>query len=274
MVRVSTVSSRSRQKSPSIRTSTNRTGVNSLMLPIPSPADDCRTTSEHGRRATPPTGAPSIISSSLSPASRPSARRFMSTLDSGGRAASAITSQLSKPTMATSCGTARPRSRSASAAPRAIWSLPQKSASGGAARVEEPGDGLAAPGLRPDAGQVEAWQFRQPGGGQRRSPAGSAEADRLEVLRPGDVGDPPAAEPGQMLDREHRPALVVGQQAERAGIVGLGEDVDDRQSVRERSDRRPLVGAARGHHQPVDALAAAAGRGAGARAPDRRWRCT
>ena len=40
-------------------------------VPIPSPTDDCRTTSEHGRRATPPTGTPSIISSSRSPASRP-----------------------------------------------------------------------------------------------------------------------------------------------------------------------------------------------------------
>ena len=179
----------------------------------------------------------------------------MSTLVSGGRAASAITSQLSKPTMATSPGTPRPRSRSASAAPRAIWSLPQKSASGGAAAVEEPGDGLAAPGLRPDAGQVEARQLRQPGGGERRPPAGAAQAHRLEVLRPGDVGDAAAAEPGQVLDREHRPALVVRQQAERAGIVGVGEDVDHGQPVGERADRRPGVGAAGGHHQPVDALA-------------------
>ena len=58
-----------------------------------------------------------------------------------------------------------------------------------------------------------------------------------------------------MLDREHRPALVVRQQAERAGIVGVGEDVDHGQPVGEGADRRPGVGAAGGHHQPVDALA-------------------
>ena len=54
----------------------------------------------------------------------------MSMLESGGREASVITSQLSKPTIATSPGTPMPRSRSASAAPRAIRSLPQNRASG------------------------------------------------------------------------------------------------------------------------------------------------
>jgi hypothetical protein len=53
----------------------------------------------------------------------------MSTVVSGGRQAAAMTSQLSKPTSATSSGTLRPTSRSASAAPRAIWSFPQKTAS-------------------------------------------------------------------------------------------------------------------------------------------------
>ena len=58
----------------------------------------------------------------------------MSTLVSGGRVACGDDSQLSKPTSDTSSGTATPRSRSASATPRAIWSLPQKIASGGAVR--------------------------------------------------------------------------------------------------------------------------------------------
>ena len=51
------------------------------------------------------------------------------------------------------------------------------------------------------------------------------------------------------------PPSSSGSRRERVGIVGLGEDVDDRQAVGERPDRRALVGAARGHHQPVDALA-------------------
>ena len=55
--------------------------------------------------------------------------RSMSMLVSGGRQASAMTSQLSKPTSATSPGTRRPASCSASARPRAIWSLPQNTAS-------------------------------------------------------------------------------------------------------------------------------------------------
>src|SRR5664279_3985034 len=42
--------------------------------------------------------------------------------------------QLSKPTIDTASGTTMPRSRSASAVPRAIWSLPQKMASGGRRR--------------------------------------------------------------------------------------------------------------------------------------------
>ena len=48
-----------------------------------------------------------------------------------------------------------------------------------------------------------------------------------------------------MLDGEHGAALVVGQEAERVRIVGLGEDVDDRQPMGERADRRALVGAPR-----------------------------
>src|SRR5208282_5609731 len=92
---------------------------------------DSLTTSEQGSRRTPATAWPDIISSRHSPAARPSASRFMSTLVRGGLAPSAMTSQLSNPTMATSAGTERPISRKASMIPRAIWSLPQKTASGG-----------------------------------------------------------------------------------------------------------------------------------------------
>src|SRR5271166_6952435 len=103
--------------------------------PLSVPSDrlapqELRTTREQGSRRTPQSLAPAIISSRAAPTSRPSVSRFMSTLVSRGRVASVITSQLSKPTTATSVGTARPISRSASIAPRAIWSLPQKSASG------------------------------------------------------------------------------------------------------------------------------------------------
>ncbi len=73
-----------------------------------SPRTIRRTTSEQGRRWTPLTRLPAIMSISRSPASRPSAFRFMSMLVSGGRAASVMTSQLSKPTIATSDGTADP----------------------------------------------------------------------------------------------------------------------------------------------------------------------
>src|SRR6202020_847227 len=91
---------------------------------------ESRMTSEHGNRRTPLSAQPPIISMSDAPASRPKASRFMSTLVSAGRAASVITPQLSNPTTATSSGTPSPISRNASTAPRAIWSLPQKSASG------------------------------------------------------------------------------------------------------------------------------------------------
>ena len=57
-----------------------------------------------------------------------------------------------------------------------------------------------------------------------------------------------------MGDGQHRAAFVVGQQRKRPGIVGLREDVDDRQTVSERADRGALVGAARGNHEPIDAF--------------------
>ena len=62
---------------------------------------DSLTTREQGIRRTPASLRPAIISRSRALASRPSASRFMSTLVSGGRRPSAMTSQLSKPTTAT-----------------------------------------------------------------------------------------------------------------------------------------------------------------------------
>ena len=145
----------------------------------------------------------------------------MSTLVSGGRVASAMTSQLSKPTIDDRVGHAMPRSRSASATPRAIWSLPQKIASGGGARPrEELRHRLAAPALRPDAGQVEAVRLVEAGARERLAVAVAAEPHRLEPLGPGDMGDAPAAEPGEVLDGEHGAALVVGEEAEGVRVVG------------------------------------------------------
>src|SRR5208282_1186148 len=184
-----------------------------------------RTTREHGSRRTPASFPPAIISRRAAPASRPSASRFMSTLVSGGRVASVITSQLSKPTTATSVGTARPITRRASIAPRAIWSLPQKSASG-------------APFL-----------------GERCAIALVAQADRLEPLRPRNGGDSPASQRGKAPDCELGAALVVGKQAERVGVFHAGEHVDHRQSAHGRLNRFAPVDAPRRHDDSVNAFA-------------------
>ena len=141
----------------------------------------------------------------------------MSTLVSGGRVASAITSQLSKPTTATSSGTAMPRSRSASTTPRAIWSLPQKSASARRAGVGEESLRTAS---RPQASdQWPVGQVARAAGepAPRPAPCASrrAQPNRLEPFGAGDMGDPAAAQSGEMADREPRAALVVGQQAKR-----------------------------------------------------------
>src|ERR1700733_13094216 len=116
---------------------------------------ESRMTSEQGNRRTPLSAQPPIISMSDAPASRPKASRFISTLVSAGRAASAITPQLSNPTTATSSGTPSPISRSASTAPRAIWSLPQKSASGMGRRRE---NRVCAPSRPQDS---DHWPGRQ-----------------------------------------------------------------------------------------------------------------
>ena len=71
----------------------------------------------------------------------------------------------------------------------------------------------------------------RPGCGQRRADSRPAQAHGLEMLGAGDMGDAPAAEASQVLDGEHRAALVIGHQAERVRIVGLGKHVDHRQAV-------------------------------------------
>ena len=165
---------------------------------------------------------------------------------SGGRVASATISQLSKPTIETLSGTAMPRSRSASATPRAIWSLPQKIASGGAAaRAKELRDRLAAPALRPDAGQIVAVGLGEPVACERLAVSVAASPHRLEPLRPGDMRDAPAAELDEMLDRERRSALVVGHEAECARLVGLRIDVEHRNIGAVHVELPPRVGAAR-----------------------------
>ena len=102
---------------------------------------------------------------------------------SGGRHASAITSQLSKPTSATSSGTRRPDSRSVSATPRAIWSLPQNTASNGSPARSRMCAGVAAPRLAPLAPQRPAGGEVLPGRGERRARARLAQPGREMALR-------------------------------------------------------------------------------------------
>ena len=56
-------------------------------------------------------------------------------------------------------------------------------------------------------------------------------------------------------DRELRAALVVGQQAERVGILDPRKHIDHRQAASRRLDRLAPVGAARRDDEAVDALA-------------------
>ena len=58
---------------------------------------------------------------------------------------------------------------------------------------KQPIDRLAAPGLRPFAGELETGGRLQPRLGQRRAVAGAPQTDRLEMLGTSDVGNAPAA---------------------------------------------------------------------------------
>ena len=155
--------------------------------------------------------------------------RFMSTLVSGGRVASAMISQLSKPTSETASGTPSPISRNASATPRAIWSLPQKIASGRWRRdLNSCGHRLASPAFRPNARQIIAIRFGQSRFGKRSSIPVPPQAHRLETLRAGHMGDPLAPEPDKVTRRQRRAAFVVGNQATGFGVLDLRKDVDHR----------------------------------------------
>src|SRR5581483_10043753 len=122
-------------------------------------------------------------------------------------------------------------------------------------RPEEAPYRLAAPRLRPGAGKVEAVNVRAPGPLKRPGVALPAEADGLEALGPGDMGDALAAEFDQMLDGKHRAALVVGHEAVFIGVVDQRIDVEHRNPRRRHDQLRTQVGAAAGHHDAVDALA-------------------
>src|SRR5437763_351909 len=117
------------------------------------------------------------------PASRPRSLRFMSMVVSRGRVASAMISQLSKPTIATAAGT------------------------------EQLGHRFAAPAFRPHAGEIEAFGLIEPGMAERLAIAVAAKPDRFEALGTGDMSDVPAAEPSQMRGCESGSALIIGKKA-------------------------------------------------------------
>ena len=286
MVRVSTVSSRSRQNSPSRRTSTK---AHRLELAHSHLHSRCRgrVRAPHGRRRLPhhqrarhgggrrSAVSPAIMSIRLSPGL--AAERLQVHVDAGQRRPRRKRHHV--PIVeADDRDVARhrePRSRNASAAPRAIWSLPQKIASG---RGAPPRTAWRRPrGPRPPTRRPRDRIRRcsaSPPARKRRQIAAPAQPHRLEMLRPGDMGDALAAELRQMLDREHCAALIVGEQRQRAGSSAWLEDVDDRQAVR--AADRSAAACRRGAPSPPARRCAcpAAGRDAGARAPDRRWRCT
>ena len=216
--------------------------------------DEARTTSEHGRRLTPLSLFPAIISSRLSPASRPSAFRFMSTLVSCGRAASAITSQLSKPTIATSSGTASPISRKRIRRTACDLIVAAEDRVGFLWPGQQPGRSFPSPRLGPHTLEIKAVDLGQSGLGKGRAVAVAPETHGLEMLGSRDMGDALPAERRQMGNGQHGAAFVVGKQRERSGVVCLREDVDDRQAMCERADRSALVCAARCHHESVDAF--------------------
>src|SRR3954452_20523328 len=95
----------------------------------PLPQADSRRTSRGVTTVRRGGSPPSMALTRCRAASRPMRSMSRSTEVRGGRDDSAITVQLSKPTTATSSVTRRPLSRSVSSTPRAIWSLPQKTAS-------------------------------------------------------------------------------------------------------------------------------------------------
>ncbi len=133
--------------------------------------------------------------------------------------------------------------------------MPAKTASGRSRVGEERGGGLAAPGLGPFAGAVAGRRLGEAGFGEGGAPAVAAQADRLEALGAGDVGDAAAAAGDEVLGGEARALGVVGDEAEGVVVGAVREDEEDGQVAERHDDRRAAVGAAGGEDQAVDALA-------------------
>ena len=177
-------------------------------------------------------------------------------LVSGGRAASVITSQLSKPTMATSAGhgeaalaRARRRRRGRSGRCRRRGRRARCRRRGGGRRPRGPR--LPTRGRRGRRRGARAGRRRR---GRRASPrARRRTASKCSGPVTWAMRRRPRA--ARWCDGELGPALVVGEEAERVGVVGLAEDVDDGEAVGEGADGGALVGAAGGDDEAVDALA-------------------
>ena len=173
--------------------------------------------------------------------------------------------QLSKPTSATSSGMRRPTARSVSATPRAIWSLPQKIASGRSASsspaASRPQCSLHSPNLISPHGSG-----RPPRRGRGETRAARSRGE--EPLGTGDVRDPPPADRQQVgRGGRRRPRRRAAPRRPRRASGGLGHRVHDRDAGRRR-DRRPRLDPAAGHDQPVDPAAQSISRTA-ARVPGR-----
>ena len=180
----------------------------------------------------------------------------MSTLERRGRAPSTMTSQLSKPTTATSAETRRPRSRSAFEEAAGDLIVTGEDRVGAVVGIgEELGRGGAAPGLGPGTGAVVAGRCSEAGGGEPGAPPVAAEADGFEALGAGDVGDAAAAGAGEVVGGEARALRVVGKEAEARLVDAVREDEERRQVAQRHADGGAAVGAASGEDQAVDTLA-------------------
>ena len=172
------------------------------------------------------------MSISRSPASRPSAFRFMSILVSGGRggechdvpiveADDGHVRRHADPALTQGVGRATRDLVVAAKQRVGLWRAP----------FEEACHSLAAPGFRPDAREVEQVILWKPGGRERRKVAGPAQAHSLEMLG-GPVIWAMRLRPrlARCSTASTRAALVVGKQRKRVRLVGLAEDVDHRQT--------------------------------------------
>ena len=106
-----------------------------------------------------------------------------------------------------------------------------------------------------DQGPAEVGRLGEAGLGEGGAPAVAAEADGLEVLGAGDVGDAAAAGAGEVVGREARALRVVGDEAEAVVVGAVREDEEGGQVAEGHADAGAAVGAAGGEDQAVDALA-------------------